>query len=201
MSALYEKYKGFTMVPEATFDANIELAASVTVKGCVVECGVWKGGMIAAMAETMGKNRHYCLFDSFEGLPPAQEIDGWAAQEYQRNTEAPNYYDNCRVDADFAMQAMEMSGASYSIYAGWFGDTLPKLLAPIAVLRLDGDWYSSTMTCLTSLYDQVAPGGLVIIDDFFAWEGCANATLEFFSSVKQPINFDSRTGMCWVVKT
>lgn len=204
MSALYEKYKTFTMVPEATFDANIELATMVKVKGCVVECGVWKGGMIAAIADTLGPERHYYLFDSFEGLPPAQEIDGFAAQEYQRNDQAPNYYDNCRVDMDYCMQAMEMSGATnYSVMEGWFHKTLPRteLVAPIAVLRLDGDWYASTITCLFYLYEKVASGGLIIIDDFFAWEGCAKATLEFFSSVKQPVNFDSTRGLCWAVKS
>lgn len=202
MSALYEKYKDFTMVPEVTFDANIELAASVTVPGCIVECGVWKGGMIAAIAETMGKDRHYYLFDSFMGLPQAQEIDGFAAQEYQRNDQAPEYHDNCRTEMKHAIKAMGAAGAFYSLVPGWFAETLPAFpfYAPIALLRLDGDWYSSTIECLTNLYDKVAPGGLIIIDDFFAWDGCKKATLEFCSSVRQPLNFDSTRGMCWAVK-
>lgn len=202
MSALYERFKDFTMIPEATFDANIELASSVKVPGCVVECGVWKGGMIAAIAQTMGPERHYYLFDSFEGLPPAQEIDGFAAQEYQRNDLAPNYYDNCRIGSEYAYDAMTQAGVFFSVYHGWFKDTLPSfpLHTPIALLRLDGDWYESTMTCLTNLYDKVAPGGMIIIDDFFAWEGCSTATLDFFSLVKQPLNFDSSRGLCWAVK-
>ena len=53
---------------------------------------------------------------------------------------------------------------------GWFADTLP--MAPIeqlAVLRLDGDLYESTMDALVPLYEKVS-GGFVIVDDYGAWE-------------------------------
>jgi hypothetical protein len=49
----------------------------------------------------------------------------------------------------------------------------------IAVLRLDADWYESTITCLTHLYPHIAPGGIVIIDDYKEWDGCARAVHEF----------------------
>jgi O-methyltransferase len=51
----------------------------------------------------------------------------------------------------------------------------------IALLRLDGDWYESTMACLDALYDRVVPGGLVIIDDYYTWDGCARAVHDFLS--------------------
>lgn len=202
MSALYDKFKDYTMMTRDSFDANIELAMAVTIPGCVVECGVWKGGMIAGLATAMGNDRHYYLFDSFEGLPWAEEVDGFAALMYQRNDEAPNYFDNCRVDIGYATEAMAMTAAPHTVVPGWFENTLPGFLfdTPIAVLRLDGDWYSSTMTCLVNLYDKVADGGLIIIDDFFAWDGCRKATLEFFSSVKKPIYFNAHRNMCWVTK-
>ncbi len=43
---------------------------------------------------------------------------------------------------------------------GWFRDTLP--VAPIeklAILRLDGDLYESTMQALECLYDKLSVGG------------------------------------------
>ena len=51
-------------------------------------------------------------------------------------------------------------------------------------MRLDADWYSSTATCLNYLYDKVIPGGLIIIDDYYAWDGCSKAIHDFLSKNK-----------------
>jgi len=62
---------------------------------------------------------------------------------------------------------------------GWFRDTLPT--APIdqlAVLRLDGDLYESTMDALSNLYLKLSVGGYVIIDDYQI-PGCQQAVHEF----------------------
>jgi O-methyltransferase len=79
---------------------------------------------------------------------------------------------------------MRRSGAgSYRLVPGWFKDTLATFVPPepIAVLRLDGDWYDSTRLCLEALYPAVPPGGLIIIDDYYAWEGCARAVHEYLA--------------------
>jgi len=69
---LYHKYRDFTMLLYENFALNLELCERFKdVKGCIVECGVWRGGMSAAMAEVLGYERTYYLFDSFEGLPQA----------------------------------------------------------------------------------------------------------------------------------
>lgn len=65
---------------------------------------------------------------------------------------------------------------------GWFSDTLPTApIERIAVLRLDGDQYSSTMDALVSLYRKVSPGGFVIVDDYHAWPGCKDAVNDFLA--------------------
>ena len=51
------------------------------------------------------------------------------------------------------------------------------------MLRLDGDWYESTRVCLENLYPHVAPGGIVIVDDYYNWDGCARAVNEFVSGL------------------
>jgi hypothetical protein len=73
------------------------------------------------------------------------------------------------------------------IRQGWFQETLPVAkheIGPIAVLRLDGDWYDSTKVCLENLYDLVTVGGFVLIDDYGYWEGCRRAVDEFLASRK-----------------
>lgn len=189
--ALYHKYRNHTLVHEAMYVDNLELCARfATTPGCVVECGVWRGGMIAGMAEVLGPGRQYFLFDSFEGLPPARkELDGASAVAWQSDTKSPNYYNNCTASEDEAAAAMKLSGAgSFSLIKGWFNQTLPRFTptCEIAVLRLDCDWYDSVRLCLDQLYPHVAAGGLIIVDDYYIWDGCAHAVNEFISSFSPP---------------
>lgn len=189
--ALYGKYRAFTMIHEAAYVNNLELCAKfAAIPGCVVECGVWRGGMIAGIAEVLGAGREYFLFDSFEGLPPArEELDGASAVAWQKNSRSPAHYNNCTAAEEEAAAAMKLSGASsFSLVKGWFNETLPGFRPPneIAVLRLDGDWYESTRVCLENLYPHVAPGGIVIVDDYHIWDGCARAVNEFLSGFAPP---------------
>jgi O-methyltransferase len=190
-SKIYRKFRAYTMIHEVKYVNNLELCFEFRkISGCVVECGVWRGGMSAGMAEVLGPDRHYFLFDSFEGLPPAREdLDGAAATAWQSNTQSPTYYNNCTAAEQEAAAAMKLSGASsVSLVKGWFNETTPGFAPPgeIAVLRLDGDWYDSTRICLENLYPHVAPGGIVIVDDYYNWDGCARAVNEFLGRIASP---------------
>jgi hypothetical protein len=75
-------------------------------------------------------------------------------------------------------------------HAGWFQETVQRDapdIGPIAVLRLDGDWYESTKICLEYLYPHVARHGVVVIDDYAFYEGCRRAVDEFLSSQVEPV--------------
>jgi len=187
---LYRKYRTYTMIPEDIFLDNLRLAGQFChVRGGAAECGTWRGGMIAALAEALGPERPYYLFDSFEGLPPVEAIDGPRAKRWQEDTGSPFYFDNCRADIRFAEEAMKLSGAPRcTIVKGWFQDTLPGFTCeePLALLRLDSDWHASTTSVLEALYGQVVPGGLVIIDDYSTWDGCACAVHDFLSRHRLP---------------
>lgn len=184
---IYAKYRAHTMVPESWYVATLELCDSVrNVEGCVVECGVWRGGMSAGIAELLGSSREYLLFDSFEGLPRAEEIDGPEIGAWQADTASPWHYNNCSASETEADGAMKMAAAQrYKLIKGWFQDTVPGFSAPapIAILCLDADLYQSTKICLKSLYPQLARGGLVILDDYDVWEGCARAVHDFLSTL------------------
>lgn len=190
LSHIYDKYINYTMIPKETFVENLKLCQSFNhVRGSIIECGVWRGGMIAAISELLGNDRKYYLFDSFDGLPEAKEIDGEAAINWQNNKEGSIYYDNCKAEIDYADKAMKISGTEdYRLIKGWFSETLPKfnMNEEIAILRLDGDWYDSTMQCLTFLYPRVCKGGLIIVDDYYSWEGCSRAIHDYLSSHKLP---------------
>src|ERR1700704_6492138 len=93
---LQRKYRSYTMVPTLVFVGNLFLVSRFkSVAGCVVECGVWRGGMSAGMADILGAGRHYVLCDSFAGLPDAKDVDGAAALAWQNDKTSPTYFDNC----------------------------------------------------------------------------------------------------------
>lgn len=202
---LYVKYQACSMVPPDTYVRNLLLTELVShVEGAVVECGVWRGGMIAGIAEVLGPERDYYLFDSFEGLPPAQTIDGARAIAWQQDTESPIYFNNCTAAIGEARATMQRAGVPrVHLIPGWFNQTLKdfKVEGAIAVLRLDGDWYDSTLDCLTYLYPQVAPGGLIIIDDYYVWDGCSRAVHDYLAAHQFAARIQQFDGdVCYLIK-
>jgi len=198
----FRKYRDFTMIPKDIYVSNLHLASTIrNIPGGIVECGTWRGGMIAGIADTLGPGRHYRLFDSFEGLPPAQAIDGEAALAWQRNTSGFLYHNNCQASKSEAEQAMSMSAAKdYTIVKGWFRETLPgALVEPVALLRLDADWYDSTKEILCHLADCVVPGGVIVVDDYYVYEGCTLAVNEYAAARKWMIRQYWPGGVCYII--
>ncbi|HSC54381.1 MAG TPA: TylF/MycF/NovP-related O-methyltransferase [Phnomibacter sp.] len=188
LNKIYEQVKDHTMIDPALLHDNLKLIDSVSdIAGDIAECGVWKGGMSAAMAIRDQQQRHFYLFDSFEGLPIATAADGKEAAAYQTGKMGfPKYYNNCKTDESSAIEIMRKTGKPFSTIKGWFEYTMPVFTESdsLAVLRLDGDWYESTRTALTYLYPKVAKGGLVIIDDYHTWDGCTRAIHDYLSEIQ-----------------
>jgi hypothetical protein len=162
--------------------STVERVLSDDVPGDLVETGVWRGGacifMRAALRAHGVKDRRVWVVDSFEGMPDVSaEGDTDDAQ-----LKLHLYNDVLGVSLDQVRRNFDKYGLlddQVEFLQGWFADTLPT--APIdrvAVLRLDGDLYSSTMDSLTNLYPKVSPGGFVIVDDYVI-PGCARAIHDF----------------------
>ena len=200
-SSVYSKFQNYTRLTENNYCRNLTLIEKFRhLSGCIVECGVWRGGMIAGIAQVLGPQKTYYLFDSFEGLPEAKKIDGEEAMKWQKT----NPIDSCRTEETYAYEAMNLSGVqNFEIIKGWFSKTLSnlKLKERIAILRLDADWYSSIAECLNYLYEQVIPGGLIIFDDYYTWDGCSKAIHDFLSINKLPDRIKQFDGIiCYLVK-
>lgn len=202
--SIYRKFKPYTMLPRDTFINNLILADRFKeIDGAIVECGVWRGGAIAGIASLLADKRDYHLFDSFEGMPPAQEIDGDTAKRWGQEISSPLYYDKVRGSERFALEAMKKSGcASFFIHKGWFADTLKDSgIEKIAILRLDADWYNSTLPCLIHLFPKLARGGIMIIDDYHTFSGCSRAVHKYFAdnSLSEKIR-QLNNDVCFVIK-
>ena len=202
---LYAEFGDFTMIPRETYIENLRVAKSLPadVAGDIVECGVWRGGMSAGLARVFGNSRKYYLFDSFEGLPAAKEIDGAEAIRWQEDVGGDTYFENCKAEIGFAEKAMKTTGVDFQLIKGWFSDSLPTFTIDheIAILRLDGDWYESTMDCLKYLYPKVAKKGMVIVDDYYTWDGCTKAVHDYLSSIQSSSRIHtSAGGICYIIK-
>ena len=202
---IYKDYKEFTMIPKQGYISNLKIVKDLVkpISGDIIECGVWRGGMSAGIAKILGANRTYYLFDSFEGLPDAKEIDGANAIDWQKNVNSLEYYENCKAEITYAKSIMEKTGCRFDLIKGWFSETLPGFFPnkPIALLRLDADWYDSTMECLNYLYPKVLENGIIIIDDYYSWDGCSKAVHDYLSSIKSSSKiYTSKGGISYIIK-
>jgi hypothetical protein len=184
------------------------------VPGDLVETGIWRGGMITLMRAVLAAygdaQRAVWGFDSFEGLP---EPD---AQRYPHDAAMHTADTSHLTDAErflmgFALAIpIEQVRANIDRYGlldervklvpGWFRDTLPTApVERIAVLRLDGDLYESTMDALVHLEPRVSPGGFVIVDDYNSIDACRAACTDYRAAhgIEDEIHEIDWTGIWW----
>lgn len=163
--------------------ALVESVIGENVPGDFIETGVWRGGaciLMRAVLDTYNvSDRTVWLADSFAGLPPPD-----TKNFPQDKGENFHEYRELAISLEEVKENFRKYGLldnNVQFLKGWFKDTLPN--APIdqlAILRLDGDLYESTIQALTSLYKKLSPGGYVIVDDYHVVKGCKEAVHDFF---------------------
>ena len=134
--------------------------------------------MRAALTAFGDTERTIWVADSFEGLPKPDAEKYPADYGDRHHTFSALAISLENVQASF--KRLGLLDDRVKFLKGWFRDTLPN--APIerlAILRLDGDMYESTMDGLRALYPRVSPGGYVIIDDYFCLSNCKKAVNDY----------------------
>lgn len=165
------------------------------VPGDFVECGVWRGGsmmLIALTLEQLGvRDRRLHLLDTFEGMPEPAAVDrplaarldtvrAWTRGRRRSHNEWL-YAPLDEVRRNMARTGFPDDQVEY--VKGMVEETLPAA-APtsIALLRLDTDFYSSTLHELETLYPRLVSGGVLVIDDYGYWRGSREATDQYLAS-------------------
>lgn len=191
--SIYEKVRPYTMTSVERVFGLISAAEYVVkskIPGAFVECGVWKGGSamaaMLAFTDANDREREIYLYDTFSGMTAPTEHDGdRASSEFQQKALADGTSDWCRAglaDVRKNLAICQYPEANIHCIQGKVEDTIPKVLPrAIAILRLDTDWYESTMHELKHLYPLLSPGGVCIIDDYGAWRGARKAVDEFLA--------------------
>lgn len=171
------------------------------VPGDLIETGVWRGGAVIFMRGILKAHgdttRRVWVADSFEGLPKPD------VERFPEDAGDPHWVYPVAVSLEAVKENFEKYGLlddQVVFLKGWFRDTLPT--APIerlAVLRLDGDMYESTIVALDALYPKVSVGGYVIVDDYGAVEGCRKAvdTYRAEHGITAPLQEIDWSGVFW----
>jgi O-methyltransferase len=190
---LWRRVAPYTMTTPGKVEVlarSAEYVVARSIRGAFVECGVWRGGSMMAIALTLLRlgvtDRDLFLFDTFEGMAEPGEED-----VKQGGEPAADLLERVGPEsAHWAIASLEevqesLFGVGYPkermhFVEGKVEDTLPtEAPAEVALLRLDTDWYASTKHELTHLYPRLSPRGVLIIDDYAYWRGARQAVDEY----------------------
>jgi hypothetical protein len=185
----------FTMTSPERIAALVESVRYVSrhaIPGAIVECGVWRGGSMMAVALTLlelEEWRDLYLFDTFDGMPPPgtddRDLTGASAADLMDAEDKQTGAVWARSPlADVRRNLLDTGYAESRVrfVEGRVEETLPNR-APeqIAILRLDTDWYESTRHELVHLFPRLSTGGVLIIDDYGHWQGARRAVDEYLA--------------------
>jgi len=200
--AILDRARPYTMTSEQRLLALIDAVRYVVARdlpGAFAECGVWRGGSVLAMIATLQElgvsDRDIHLYDTFEGMTAPTEhdtspLDPPALQTWQEAQDEGKRAWNDLFDPDTfneesvraTLLATGYPEERLHLHRGPVEETLPRQSpGPLALLRLDTDWYASTRHELEHLYPLLAEGGILIVDDYGHWQGARRAVDEYFA--------------------
>jgi O-methyltransferase len=183
----------------------VRYCAARAIPGAFAECGVWLGGSVLAMILTIQEHslpeREIYLYDTFAGMTAPTPED---TSKYEQP--ALETWNGARRDGRqpwlelFDPEAFNLTTVrSLLLSTGYPAELLRFVEGPVettlpaaapsqlALLRLDTDWYGSTQHELEHLFPAVAPGGVLIVDDYGHWDGARRAVDEYFESRHPPV--------------
>lgn len=165
------------------------------IKGDFIECGVAAGSQIGAMQQALvdtKEQRTIYGFDSFEGIPYASSEDteqpgiGKIDKTKLGALETTGISSHSLEDVLANFKLWNLPTNNLKLIKGWFQNTIEptsKEIDTIAMLRLDGDLYESTIIPLEHLLSKVVKGGVIIFDDWNL-EGCKKAVRKYIHHKK-----------------
>lgn len=179
----------------------LNLVVTENIPGDLIETGVWRGGATIFMQAHLKAHaitgRTVWVADSFAGLPRPSVAED-IGYDISASHEPILAISEDKVRALFARY--DLLDENVRFLKGWFRDTLPTApIEQLALLRLDGDLYESTMDALLALYDKLSPGGFIIVDDYGALPPCRRAIEDFRTErgITEPLEPIDWTGVFW----
>lgn len=220
--AIIERVTPYTMTGAARLEGLLNATTYIVrngIPGAFVECGVWRGGSMMAvilrLQELGVTDRDLYLYDTFEGMPePTKEdvsdydpaaLEVWN-QAQKDSTRAWDFFFKEEVFNEQSVRERLLDTgyppSRLHFVRGKVEDTIPDVIPEsIAVLRLDTDWYQSTLHELHHMYPRLSTNGVLIVDDYGHWKGCRQAVEEYFAEagrarpLLQRVDYTCRQGI------
>ncbi len=161
--------------------------------GLIVEAGCALGGSAIVLASAKSPARPMRVYDVFGMIPPPTEADEQDVHErYEvirsgrsEGLGGDRYYgyeENllAKVADNFETHGVPLESNKVELVQGLFEDTM-HFEEPVCIAHIDGDWYESVATCLERIHPVLVPGGVMVIDDYFAWSGARKAVDDFLA--------------------
>jgi len=194
----------FTMTSNSSLISlidSVEYIVNNKIPGSFVECGVWRGGSMMAVAKTLmsmnSDDKDLYLFDTFTGMTKPSKFDvGIVTEEkaseiFEKEKTGDDTSNWIRASIEEVKKTFKKVGydeKKLHVIEGKVEETIPKNTpSEISLLRLDTDWYESTKHELIHLFPKLSKGGIIIIDDYDDWEGCRKAVDEYIINEKIPL--------------
>jgi hypothetical protein len=182
----------------ATLAICCKYISQLKIHGDFVEAGVWRGGSSIVAKHLLGGDRTFYLFDTYSGMTEPSSKDsrvGGGASDFvlkkwkdsrSENSSSWDYASLEEVKENF--RKFKALDSSIRFVVGDVRKTLVENELPekIAILRLDTDFYDSTLIELQVLWPRLVMGGILILDDYGHWDGAKTAVDEYFESIGLP---------------
>ncbi|MES2354974.1 MAG: TylF/MycF/NovP-related O-methyltransferase [Pseudomonadota bacterium] len=189
--------------PEALADLfeTIQNYERNDMPGILIEAGCAAGGSSIVMATAKSKKRRLQVYDVFGMIPPPSEKDEKDVHDRYaviRGGSAKGIGDRdyygyeedllSKVQSNFERHGIPLRRNNVQLIKGLFEDTL-QVTEPVLLAHIDGDWYESVHVCLERISPALVPGGVLVIDDYYAWSGCRKAVDDFFIDKRDRFDF------------
>ena len=195
--------------------AAVRHCVAAGLPGAFAECGVWRGGSVLAMILTLQEvgvsDRDVYLYDTFEGMTEPSDhdvsdlerpaLETWREAEQGDGRAWSELFDPATFNEDAVRALVTSTGypaERLHFVRGMVEETIPAT-APdqLALLRLDTDWYESTLHEMQHLYPRLVEGGILIVDDYGHWQGARRAVDEYFAGIDRvplltPLDYSAR---------
>ena len=167
----------------------------VNIVGDFVETGIWRGGSSIVAKYVLGDSRTFYLYDTFEGMTEPSDFDyriGESSAEKTkqkwkalRTTTGNKWVAASLSEVENNFKRYKLLDTKIKLIKGDVRITLESLQnlpKVISILRIDTDFYDSTLISLKKLWPLLTSGGIMILDDYAHWDGARRAVDEFFAA-------------------
>lgn len=174
---------------------------NATHRGIIIETGCAVGGSALVIAAAKQRQSPFYIYDTFDMIPPPTRQDGPDAHErYEtiisgqaqgiHNAAYYGYQNELmqQVRRNFIRHGFNLEDDNIHLVQGLYEEML-IVTEPVAFAHIDCDWYDSVLTCLERIEPHLVPGGALVIDDYFTWDGCKKAVDTYFAGRKHEFSF------------